>query len=115
MARIVVADNDPDALDLVLTDLRLEGHEVYGAGDAAAATALVERVGPHVVVLDYWMPPGDDGLELAERLLARRPQLRVVIYSNYRRAALSSRAEAIGVPFLAKGNLRALRASVAER
>ena len=42
MARIVVADNDLDALDLALTDLRLEGHDVYGALDAADAEALVD-------------------------------------------------------------------------
>src|SRR3546814_7236577 len=28
--RIVVADNDPDALELVVTDLGLEGHEIVG-------------------------------------------------------------------------------------
>ena len=32
MTRILVADNDPDALDLAVLDLRLEGHEVSGAG-----------------------------------------------------------------------------------
>jgi CheY-like chemotaxis protein len=111
MARIVVADNDLDALDLALTDLRLEGHEVYGALDAADAEALVGRVSPDVVVLDYRMPPGITGLELAERLVAD-PELRVVIYSNYQRVELRARAAKIGVPFLAKGNLRALRAAV---
>ena len=67
MARIVVADNDLDALDLALTDLRLEGHEVYGALDAADAETLVGKVSPDVVVLDYRMPPGITGLDLAER------------------------------------------------
>jgi CheY-like chemotaxis protein len=112
MARIVVADNDLDALDLALTDLRLEGHEVYGALDAADAEALVGRVSPDVVVLDYRMPPGITGLELAERLLNDDPDLRVVIYSNYQKVELRARAAGLGVPFLAKGNLRSLRAAV---
>jgi DNA-binding NtrC family response regulator len=112
MARIVVADNDLDALDLALTDLRLEGHDVYGALDAADAEALVARVSPDVVVLDYRMPPGISGLDLAERLLIDDPALRVVIYSNYQRVELRSHAARLGVPFLAKGNLRALRAAV---
>ena len=92
MARIVVADNDLDALDLALTDLRLEGHEVYGALDAADAEALVGTVSPDVVVLDYRMPPGITGLELAERLVTDHPDLRVVIYSNYQRVELRARA-----------------------
>jgi CheY-like chemotaxis protein len=112
MARIVVADNDLDALDLALTDLRLEGHEVYGALDAADAEALVDKVSPDVVVLDYRMPPGITGLELAERLVAEDPDLRIVIYSNYQKVELRARAARIGVPFLTKGNLRSLRAAV---
>ena len=109
---IVVADNDPDALDLALTDLRLEGHEVFGASDAAGAMSLVESVSPDAVVLDYRMPPGDDGLTLAERLIADDPNLRVLIYSNYQSAELRARAAALSVPFLAKGNLRVLRAAL---
>jgi len=112
MTRIVVADNDLDALDLALTDLRLEGHEVFGALDAADAEELVGTVSPDVVVLDHRMPPGISGLDLAERLLNGDPRLRVVIYSNYQRVELRTRAARMGVPFLAKGNLRALRAAV---
>jgi CheY-like chemotaxis protein len=112
MARIVVADNDHDALDLALTDLRLEGHDVFGAADAAGAETLVREVSPDTVVLDYRMPPGISGLELAERLRREEPGLRIVIYSNYQQVRLRARAAAIGVPFLAKGNLRALRAAV---
>ena len=113
--KIVVADNDPDALDLALTDLRLEGHEVFGARDAAAARALVEAVLPAVAVLDYRMPPGEDGLTLAGRLLQDHPDLRVLIYSNYRSAELRTRAAELGVPFLAKGNLRVLRSALEPR
>jgi DNA-binding NtrC family response regulator len=112
MAVVVVAENDPDALDLALTDLRLEGHEVHGAADAVQAEAMVDALGPDAVVLDHRMPPGETGLALAERLVAGHPGLRVVIYTNYQSPDLSARAAAIGVPFLAKGNLRALRAAV---
>lgn len=115
MARVVVADNDPDALDLALTDLGLEGHEVYGAPDAAGAEELVESLSPDVVVLDYRMPPGENGLDLAERLAEKHTGLRVLIYSNYQGTALRARAAALGIPFLAKGNLRALRSAVMGR
>jgi DNA-binding NtrC family response regulator len=113
MAVVVIAENDPDALDLALTDLRLEGHQVHGAANAAQAGALVAELGPDVVVLDHRMPPGETGLSLAERLVVEHPGVRVVIYSNYQSPELSARAAAIGVRFLAKGNLRALRAAVA--
>jgi CheY-like chemotaxis protein len=111
--RVLVADNDPDALELALTDLRLEGHEVHGALDASTARDLLEELAPDVLVLDHRMPPGLTGLELAEELHARGAQVRIVIYSNYQAPALRERAARIGVPFLAKGNLRTLRAAVA--
>ena len=114
MAVIVVAENDPDALDLALTDLRLEGHQVHGARSAVEAESLIAEIGPDAAVLDHRMPPGETGLALAERLVVAYPEVRVVLYSNYRSTDLAARAQAIGVPFLAKGNLRALRAAVGQ-
>ena len=112
MVRVVVADNDADALELALTDLRLEGHEVHGARDADAAAELVALLAPDVLVLDHRMPPGRTGLALAEELVASGVDTRIVIYSNYQSPQLRSRAAGIGVPFLAKGNLHVLRAAV---
>lgn len=111
--RVVIADNDPDALELALTDLRLEGHEVHAAVDAASARELVHTVSPDVVVLDHRMPPGPTGLELAEELVGAGTSTRILIYSNYQDPALRERAARIAVPFLAKGNLRTLRAAIA--
>ena len=110
--RVVIADNDPDALELALTDLSLEGHEVHTATDAATARELVATLHPDVVVLDHRMPPGPTGLELAEELVGAGTTSRIVIYSNYQDTSLRSRAAKIDVPFLAKGNLRVLRAAV---
>ena len=112
MSVVVVAENDPDALDLALTDLRLEGHEVHGARDAAEAEALIAavRAGHRRA-----RPPdaaGRDGPGPGRAAGREHPAVRVVMYSNYRSAELTARAEAIGVPFLAKGNLAALRAAV---
>ena len=112
MARVLVADNDPDALELALLDLRLEGHTVLGAGDGEAVLRLVGEFAPDVVVLDYRMPPGPSGLEVASQLKQSRPELRLLIYSNYQDVALVRRAAELGVPFLPKGNLRTLRAAI---
>ena len=115
MARVLVADNDPDALDLAVLDLRLEGHAVAATADGAAVPALVDEFGPDVVVLDYRMPPGPDGLAVAERLRAQRPDLRLVLYTNYSDLELVRRSAELGVHFLPKGNIRTLRTTVAQR
>lgn len=113
MARVLVADNDSEALDLAMLDLRLEGHEVTGATGGEDALALVDSFDPDVVVLDHRMPPGPNGLTVALQLRRDRPDLRVVIYSNYQDVDLMRDAAAAGIAFLPKGNLRTLRRAIA--
>ena len=112
--RIVVADNDPEALDLAVTDLQLEGHDVVGRClDGASALAVCLEQLPDVVVLDHRMPPGPHGAEVAERLARDAPEVRVVVYTNYQDVDLIERVRASGATYLPKGNLRALRRAVA--
>ena len=113
MARVVVADNDPDALDLLVLDLRLEGHTVLGVPDAESARAAIADFGPDLVVLDHRMPPGATGLHLGVELRSTRPELPVVIYSNYQDVELVREANAHDIRFVPKGNLRTIRAAVA--
>ncbi|HEY8301453.1 MAG TPA: response regulator [Jatrophihabitans sp.] len=113
MARVLVADNDREALDLALLDLRLEGHEVTGVADGEQALAAIDTFAPDVVVLDHRMPPGPTGLAVALRLRTERPDVRVVIYSNYQDVELMRAATDAGIAFLPKGNLRTLRAAIA--
>lgn len=111
--RVVVADNDPDALELVVTDLTLEGHEVIAQcrdGSCALERCLAER--PAVAVLDHRMAPGPHGLEVAQHLAERAPEIRVVLYTNYEDADLIRGARACGAVYLPKGDLRALRRAV---
>src|SRR6187397_1189410 len=85
LVRIVVADNDADALELVATDLRLEGHDVVGlAADGDEAIRLLAESTPDVLVVDYRMPPGPNGLTVARTVRAAQPSVRVILYSNYR-------------------------------
>ena len=64
---IVVADDDPDILDLVALTLERSGHVVHRALDGEEALELIERERPDLVVLDISMPKLD-GLELTRRL-----------------------------------------------
>jgi CheY-like chemotaxis protein len=113
--RLVLVDNDDNALELIELDLALEGHEIVGtASQGEEAIDVVDRVLPDLVVIDYRMPPGIDGLEVARRLRRRRPDLRLIVYSNYLQAELLSQAEEIGAPYLRKGDLAALRRAIGD-
>ena len=110
LVRVVVVDNDPEALALLELDLGLEGHDIVGtAKDGETALDVVAATSPDVVVLDFRMPPGIDGLEVARRLRRRSPDVRLVLYSSHVRDELVDEAERLGVPYLRKGDLAALR------
>jgi CheY-like chemotaxis protein len=76
--------------------------------DAGGALAAVRRERPDVVVLDIRMPPSfsTDGLDVAEELLAERPDLGVILLSTHLNPAYAERLLAAGhgrgVGYLAK-------------
>lgn len=116
MARVVIADNDEDARELLALDLDLEGHEILAvASHGEEAVAACDRHRPDVLVVDYRMPPGIDGLEVARRVGVAGAAGRILLYTNYRDPALERRARELGVAWLPKGDLRALRRAVVDR
>jgi CheY-like chemotaxis protein len=110
--RVVVADNDRDARDLVQIDLGLEGHQVVGtAPDGHGAVELCRALHPDVLVVDLRMPPGPDGMAVVDAL-HRQPGLHLILYTNYRDPVLAARAARVGATYLLKGDLRTLRKAV---
>jgi signal transduction histidine kinase len=65
--RILVADDNNDALESLATLLQLSGHEVYTAANGAVALESAEQHRPEVVLLDIGMPKLD-GYEVARRI-----------------------------------------------
>jgi len=111
--RLVLADNDQSALDLIELDLRLEGHEIVAlAHDGAQAVAACAAYEPDVLVVDYRMPPGIDGVEVAALVLGAATAGRVIVYSNYTEGRVIARAESLGAAWVPKGNLETLRAAI---
>jgi signal transduction histidine kinase len=68
--RILVADDNNDALESLATLLQLSGHEVYTAANGAMALESAEAHRPEVALLDIGMPKLD-GYEVARRIRAQ--------------------------------------------
>ena len=67
--RLLIVDDNRDALDSLATLMEMSGHEVHMATDGEAALAIAERCRPDVVLLDLGLPK-IDGYEVARRLRA---------------------------------------------
>ncbi len=68
--RILVADDNSDALESLSMLLQLGGHEVFSAANGALALESAERHLPEVALLDIGMPKLD-GYEVARRIRAQ--------------------------------------------
>lgn len=109
--RVLIADNDQAVLDLLLLDLRLEGHEVVASAlNGENALELYDKHHPDVVVVDYRLGPGINGVEVARRLQAA--PARVVLFTNYITSDVITDATAAGAAVIEKGNLNALRRAI---
>lgn len=72
MARkILVVDDEPDAVDLVQFNLKNAGYEVVTAADGAEALKMARDFSPDLVLLDVMLPE-IDGLEVC-KMLRRDP------------------------------------------
>lgn len=67
--RVLVADDNADALSTIATLLEMHGHEVHTAADGAQALACAQSLRPDVAILDIGMPQLN-GHEVASRIRA---------------------------------------------
>jgi CheY-like chemotaxis protein len=65
--RVLIADDNADALATMAMLLEMEGHEVHTAGDGEQAVAQAEAVRPDIAILDIGMPRLS-GHEVAARI-----------------------------------------------
>ncbi|MCA1635548.1 MAG: response regulator, partial [Acidobacteria bacterium] len=98
--RVLIVDDEPDALDLIRVILEQRGAEVLTADAAAAAFDALEAGRPDVLVCDIGMP-GEDGYRLIRRVRAlgaasggETPAIALTAY-----AADSDRAQALAAGF----------------
>ena len=84
MARILLADDDAAARDLVKRALAVDGRAVTCTQDGAEALEQLQAsaAGFDVLIADVQMP-GVDGIALAEKGLKLSPKLRVILISGF--------------------------------
>ena len=62
------------------------------AGDATQALEIVQRLRPHVAILDVSLAEGDDGLHLIEQIRREHPTVRILVVSMHDVESYAQRA-----------------------
>jgi DNA-binding response OmpR family regulator len=69
--RVLVVDDEPDAVELVAFNLKAAGFDVISAEDGEVALTKARKFSPDLIILDV-MLPSVDGLEVC-KILRRDP------------------------------------------
>jgi signal transduction histidine kinase len=95
--RVLLVDDNRDALEVMAEAVRLEGYEVEIAYDGPTALVALDQFAPTVIVLDIGLPVMD-GYEVARQIRARpaHAATRLIALTGYGQASDRARAEAAG-------------------
>src|SRR6266704_4530467 len=74
--KILVVDDEPDAVELVAFNVKAAGYDVITAGNGEEALTKARSAAPDLIVLDLMLPE-IDGLEVC-KLLRRDPKTRAI-------------------------------------
>jgi len=91
MARILLAEDDDQMRAFLTRGLRRAGHMVDPFGDGEAALERAHVSDYDLLLADVVMP-GIDGVELARRVAARQPGIRIMFITGFAVVALQDDA-----------------------
>ena len=92
MARVLLVDDDTDALEIRKQIFEHDGHQVFVAPSVGSAREQFHEQTPDSVVLDLRLPDPEDGLALIREFRGAVPAVRIVVLAGWR-ADLDGRTE----------------------
>ena len=100
----------------ICESLAEQGYKVREAADGRAGLAAIAEAPADLIVLDFIMP-GLSGAEVASRILADKPEQRILFVSGYSETdavkSVAPNAPLLSKPFRAEALDRAVRAELA--
>jgi DNA-binding response OmpR family regulator len=115
--RILVADDDPDLLELLKMDLMMQGYDILAAADGKTALQIGMQEKLDLILLDVMMPYIDGyhvAYELSNKLGAKAPRIMLMTSRDTQRekgiAIMSGAEDVFQKPF----EMAALHAKILE-
>jgi two-component system OmpR family response regulator len=110
-ARVLVADDELDIVEMLRDFLVDEGYDVATAGTGAEALAALDAFRPDVLLLDLAMP-GISGAEVLDTLRRRGDRTPVVVISGRLDAQAPADVQVVDKPFSLSKIGRAIAAAL---
>jgi DNA-binding response OmpR family regulator len=95
MPRVLVVDDEADAVELLQEFLSAKGYEVLTAHDGEEALRAVREERPHLILLDIRMP-GMNGLEVLRRVRQIDQEVGVIVVTAVSEEETGREALALG-------------------
>jgi DNA-binding NtrC family response regulator len=116
MKRILIVEDDPDALDLLVSWIQHQrGWEVRSAHSGKSAIELCKLFKPDVVISDYLLQDDVTGVDVIAEVQSHDAPVCCVLVTGVLRKALLDAQRISGVPILTKPlDFRRLRRIISE-
>ena len=95
MAKVLVVDDEPAAVELLVEFLSTKGYEVLTATSGEEALRRVKEDRPHLVLLDVQMPKMN-GLEVLRRIREIDPEMGVIMATGVNEEDVGRKALELG-------------------
>jgi DNA-binding response OmpR family regulator len=85
MSRVLLVDDDVDALEIRKLIFEHGGHRVSSASSAGRAREQFHAEPPQSVILDLRLPDAEDGFSLIREFRAASPEVKIVVLAGWSR------------------------------
>jgi len=79
--KILVVDDEPDIVEIIMADLTDRGYRAFGATNGADTIIINAKENPDLIILDLRMP-GMDGIETLRQIREKDDKVRVIILTG---------------------------------
>ena len=79
--KILVVDDEPDIVEIIMADLTDKGYQAFGATNGADAIIINAKENPDLIILDLRMPEMD-GIEALRHIREKDRKVRVIVLTG---------------------------------
>jgi YesN/AraC family two-component response regulator len=94
--RVLVVDDEPEILQMLVVLLQMEGYNAKGAEDGFVALHIFYDFKPEIIITDVEMP-NMDGVDLVKKIREQDKESRVIILSGREVTARASQAQSLDI------------------